>query len=131
RVFAALERELKRDRAKYKVLSISEFGLVQITRKRSRTNLERLLTESCSYCEGSGRVPSVATTCLRIRRAVPKLRGTTGSKQLLLRVHPEVARALQREERAILVELERELGVALHAQGDAKLHQASFDILEM
>ena len=130
RVFAALERELKRDRAKYKVLSISEFGLVQITRKRSRTNLERQLTESCSYCEGSGRVPSVATTCLRIRRAVLRLRGTTSSKELLLRVHPDVARALQREERPIAVELERELGVAIHIQGDAKLHHASFDILE-
>ncbi len=131
RVFTALERELKRDRAKYKVLSISEFGLVQITRKRSRTNLERQLTESCPYCEGSGRVPSVATTCLRMRRAVLKLRGTTSSKELLLRVHPEVAKALQREERPIVEELERELGVALHLQGDAKLHQASFDILEM
>ena len=55
------------------MLSISEFGLVQITRKRSRSNLERQLTESCPYCEGSGRVPSVATTCLRVRRAVLKL----------------------------------------------------------
>jgi ribonuclease G len=130
-VFAALERELKRDRAKYKVLSISEFGLVQITRKRSRSNLERQLTESCPYCEGSGRVPSVATTCLRVRRAVLKLRGTNTSKALILRVHPEVAKALQREERPIVDELERELGVALHLQGDVKLHQASFDILEM
>jgi ribonuclease G len=131
RVFTALERELRKDRAKYKVLSISEFGLVQITRKRSRTNLERLLTESCPYCEGSGRVPAVSTVCLRIRRAVLRLRGTTEAKELLLRVHPEVARAFQREERPIVEELEREIGVALHVQGDAKLHQTSFDILEM
>jgi ribonuclease G len=131
RVFVALERELRRDRAKYKVLSISEFGLVQITRKRSRNNLERLLTEGCPYCEGSGRVPSVATVCLRLRRAALKLRGTTSGKALIVRVHPEVAKALQREERPIVDELERELGVALHLQGDAKLHQASFDILEM
>jgi ribonuclease G len=130
-VFAALERELRKDRAKHKVLSISEFGLVQITRKRSRTNLERQLTESCPYCEGSGRVPSVATTCLRVRRAALRLRGTTASKELLVRVHPAVARALQREERPIVEELERALGVAIHLQADAKLHQASFDILEM
>ncbi len=131
RVFASLERELKKDRAKYKVLSISEFGLVEITRKRSRTNLERLLTQSCPCCEGSGRVPSVATTCLRIRRAALRLRSSTGSKELQLRVHPEVARAFQRDERPVIEELERELGVALHVQGDAKLHPAAFDILEM
>ena len=131
RVFAALERELKRDRAKYKVLSISEFGLVEITRKRSRTNLERQLTRSCPCCEGSGRIASIATTCLRIRRAVLRLRETTSWKEILVRVHPEIARAFQREERPILEELERATGAAIHLQGDAKLHPASFDILEM
>jgi ribonuclease G len=130
-VFAALERELRKDRAKYKVLSISEFGLVEITRKRSRSNLERLLTQTCPYCEGSGKIPSIATLCLSLRRAALKLRGTIGSKELLLRVHPEVARALQREERVIVEELERELSVAILIQGDAKLHHTGFDILEV
>jgi len=131
RVFAALERELRKDRAKYKVLSISEFGLVEITRKRSRSNLERLLTQTCPYCEGSGRIPSLATICLSLRRAALRLAGTIGSKELLLRVHPDVARALQREERAVVEELERELGAAILIQGDAKLHHTGFDILEV
>jgi ribonuclease G len=131
RVFAALERELRKDRAKYKVLSISEFGLVEITRKRSRSNLERLLTQTCPYCEGSGRIPSLATICLSLRRAALRLAGTIGSKELLLRVHPDVARALQSDERAIVDELERELGAALLIQGDAKIHHSSFDILEV
>ncbi len=131
RVFAALERELRKDRAKYKVLSISEFGLVEITRKRSRSNLERLLTQTCPYCEGSGRIPSLTTICLSLRRAALRLAGTLGSKELLLRVHPDVARALQHEERAIVDEIERELGAALLIQGDAKLHHNGFDILEV
>jgi len=131
RVFAALERELKRDRAKYKVLSISEFGLVEITRRRSRTNLERQLTRSCPCCEGSGRIASVTTTCLRVRRALLRLGETTSWKEILLRVHPEVARAFQREERAVIDELEGILGAAIHVQSDGKLHPASFDILEM
>jgi ribonuclease G len=130
-VFAALERELKKDRAKYKVLQISEFGLVEITRKRSRSNLERLLTQTCPYCDGSGKIPSVTTLCLSLRRAALKLAGTIGSKELLLRVHPEVARALQREERAVVEELERELGVAILIQADPKLHHTGFDILEV
>jgi ribonuclease G len=130
-VFQALESELKKDRSKNKVLTISEFGLVEITRKRSRANLERLLTQTCPYCEGSGRIKSVATLCLTLRRALLKLRGTITSKEVLVRVHPEVARALQGEERGVLADVERELAVAVIVQADAKLHHASFDILEV
>jgi ribonuclease G len=130
-VFAALERELAKDRAKYKVLAISEFGLVEITRERSRANLERLLTATCPYCEGSGRVPSVATVCLRLRRAALGMAGTLAARELLLRVHPAVARALRGEESAVVDELERELGVRVLVQEDAALHQTRFDILEV
>lgn len=130
-VFAALEAELKKDRSKNKVLTISEFGLVEITRKRSRANLERQLTQSCPYCEGSGRIKSVATISLSLRRALLKLRGTVASKELLVRVHPEVARALQQDERGILDEVERTLAVSVIVQADAKLHHSSFDILEL
>ncbi|MDQ1347465.1 MAG: ribonuclease [Acidobacteriota bacterium] len=127
----ALELELRKDRGKHKVLSISEFGLVQITRKRSRANLERLLTQTCPYCEGSGRIKSVATICLSLRRAALALRGTLISKEILVRVHPDVARMLQREERGVLEEIERELAVGIILQADAKLHHSSFDILEV
>jgi len=130
-VFNALELELRKDRGKHKVLSISEFGLVQITRKRSRANLERLLTQTCPYCEGSGRIQSIATICLSLRRSALALAGTLTSKELLVRVHPDVARLLQREERGILEEIERVLGVGIILQADAKLHHSSFDILEV
>ncbi len=131
RVFAALEGELKKDRAKNKVLNISDFGLVEITRKRSHANLERLLTQACPYCEGSGRIDSVTTVCLNLRREVLRRRGRPQSRELLLRVHPDVARALQGEERAILDELERALGTVVLLRSDAELHQERFDILEV
>ena len=130
-LFAALERELAKDRAKYKVLAISEFGLVEITRERSRANLERLLTSSCPYCEGSGRIVSAATTGLKIRRAALRLAGTTAPRELMIRVHPEVARSLRSEDPAILDELERELATRILVQEDATIHRASFDILEV
>ncbi|MGE5232906.1 MAG: Rne/Rng family ribonuclease [Acidobacteriota bacterium] len=130
-VFAALETELKKDRAKNKVLNISDFGLVELTRKRSHANLERLLTQPCPYCHGSGRIRSVTTVCLNLRRAVLRQRGRLHQRELLLRVHPEVARALQQEERAILDELERTLGYGILLRSDAELHHESFDILEV
>ncbi|HTQ81484.1 MAG TPA: Rne/Rng family ribonuclease [Thermoanaerobaculia bacterium] len=130
-VFSSLEREIRKDRAKTKVLNISEFGLVEITRKRSRANLERLLTQPCYYCGGRGRIKSIATICLNLRKALLRLRDRTGQRELLLRVHPEVARALQQEERAILEELERSLGVKILLQSDPELHHERFDVVEI
>jgi ribonuclease G len=130
-VFASLEGEIKKDRAKTKVLNISEFGLVEVTRKRSRSNLERLLTQSCPYCSGRGRIQSNATICLNLRKELLHLRGRIANAELLLRVHPEIARALQQEERAILDELERSLGVHILIQSDPELHHERFDVVEV
>ena len=130
-VFASLEGEIRKDRAKTKVLNISEFGLVEVTRKRSRANLERLLTQGCPYCGGRGRIKSVATICLNLRKELLHLRGRMANSELLLRVHPEIARALQQEERAIFDELERSLGVHILLQSDPELHHERFDAVEV
>ncbi len=130
-VFAKLETEIRKDRAKTKVLNISEFGLVEVTRKRSRANLERLLTQPCPYCSGRGRIQSITTICLNLRKELLRRRGRATPGELLLRVHPEVARALQQEERAILEELERSLGVTILLQSDPELHHERFDALEV
>jgi ribonuclease G len=130
-VFSSLENEIKKDRAKTKLLNISEFGLVEITRKRSRANLERLLTQPCPYCAGRGRIKSLATICLNLRKELLRLRGRMGHGELLLRVHPEIARALQQEERAILDELERSLEVKVLLQSDPELHHERFDVVEV
>jgi len=130
-VFGLLERELTRDRAKTKVLSISEFGLVEITRKRSRSNLERLLTQPCPYCAGRGRIKAISTICLNLRHALLERGRHLSDTELLLRVHPEVASALQREERAILDELERSLDTQIVVQGDPEFHHERFDVTEV
>jgi ribonuclease G len=66
KVMAVLEQELRRDRSPSKVLSVNEFGLVILTRKRVRQSLERTLCEPCPYCTGSGMVKTVATVCSEI-----------------------------------------------------------------
>ncbi|HUF78610.1 MAG TPA: Rne/Rng family ribonuclease [Thermoanaerobaculia bacterium] len=128
-VFAALEEELRKDRSKTKVLSISEFGLVEITRKRARTNLERLLTQPCPYCQGSGRIRAIETICLKLRREVLENQGLAAEGEILLRVHPDVARALQGDEREILAELELALGAEILIQADPSLHHERFDVV--
>jgi len=130
-VFGLLEEELSRDRAKTKVLSISEFGLVEITRKRSRANLERLLTQPCPYCAGRGRIKAISTICLNLRHELLERGRHLTDTEILLRVHPEVAGALQREERAILDELERSLDTQIVIQADPEFHHERFDVTEV
>jgi ribonuclease G len=131
-VFALLEAELERDRSRTRVLNISEFGLVELTRKRSRSDLLSQLAQPCPYCHGSGRVKSVSTVCLELRREVlDHRRRSPRGGGLLVRAHPEVVAALEGEERAVLNELESRLGGKVLLRGDPQLHHEQFDVLEL
>ena len=126
---AALEAELKKDRSKNRMLPVSEFGLVEVTRKRQRQSLERALTMPCPYCSGSGRIKSVATILLEIRREILKRNPQGEGHSLLLRVHPEVYRSLSSEERYLIEEVEEQIGIPIHVQSDEHLHHEHYDIV--
>ena len=125
----ALEAELKKDRSKNRMLPVSEFGLVEITRKRQRQSLERALTMPCPYCAGSGRTKSVPTIVLEIRREILKRVEVGEAHSLVLRVHPEIYRSLVGEERRLVEELEERIGMPIHVQSDEHLHHERFDIV--
>jgi ribonuclease G len=131
KVMAALEQELRRDRSPSKVLSVNEFGLVILTRKRVRQSLERTLCEPCPYCTGSGMVKSVATVCSEIYEEVRKLAADVKGQGVSLRVNPEVARALHEEEAPVLKDLSALLGHDIRVQGDPLLHQEQFDVVPL
>ncbi|MCC6129352.1 MAG: Rne/Rng family ribonuclease [Acidobacteria bacterium] len=125
-----LETELKKDRSKNRMLPVSEFGLVEITRKRQRQSLERALTMPCPYCAGVGRIKSVPTIVFEIRREIlRKVMGVEEGHSLLLRVHPEIYRYLQGEERRLIEELEERVGIPIRVQSDEHLHHEGFDIV--
>jgi len=126
---AALEAEMKKDRAKNRMLPVSDFGLVEITRKRQRQSLERALTMPCAYCGGAGRIKNVTTIVLEIRREILKKVDEGEAHSLLLRVHPEIYRALMGEERRLVEELEERIGMPIHVQSDEHLHHEGFDIV--
>ena len=129
KVMAALEQELRRDRSPSKLLSVNEFGLVILTRKRVKQSLERILCQPCPYCVGSGMIKSVATVCSEIYDEVRKLAGDLRGQPLLLRVNPEVARALAGEETGVLKDLSQLVGEEILVQGDPLLHQEQFDVV--
>ena len=102
KVLQAVEQELKKDRSPSKALQVSDFGLVIITRKRVKQSLERVLTEPCPYCSGTGVIKSSSTICYEILSEVRKIGPELNGHRLLLRVNPDIARALKEEESAVL-----------------------------
>jgi ribonuclease G len=89
-VMRALEQELRKDRSPTKLLSVNEFGLVILTRKRVKQSLERLLLEPCPYCSGSGQVKSVGSVCSEIYEELRKIVSDVDGQRLRLRVNPAV-----------------------------------------
>jgi ribonuclease G len=129
KVFQALELELKRDRAPSKALQVSDFGLIVITRKRVKQSLERVLTEPCPYCSGSGVIKSSATICYEILAEVKKLGSELNGHAVVLRVNPDIARALKEEENAVLRDLRVALGKEVTIHPDVHLHHEQFDVM--
>jgi len=129
KVMAALEQELSHDRSPSKLLSVNEFGLVILTRKRVKQSLERILCQPCPYCVGSGMIKSVATVCSEIYDEVKKLAPDMRGQALLLRVNPEVARALSGEEAGVLKNLSQLVEAEIVVQADPLLHQEQFDVV--
>ena len=128
RVVGALEAALARDRARTKLLGMSELGLVQLTRKRSRSSLERQLTDRCPYCRGGGRVRSPATVCMDLHRALLEHSGQLAPDTVTVRVHPDVAAHLA-EASSLVDGLERALDRTLCVESSEALHRARFEIL--
>ncbi len=112
KVFDALQEAIKKDKARANVLRISELGLVQMTRKRTRESLEQLLLAPCTHCSGVGRVRSVETLAYDALRAVQRQAvASSNSTRIGLRVPPEVAAFLIDPERSRSIEaLERLVG---------------------
>jgi len=128
KVMAALEDALRADRAPSKVLRFNEFGLVAITRKRTKQALERTLCQPCPYCTGSGMVKSVPTLCYEIQTEARKMAPEMDSGSLTLRVHPEIAKALKTRESGLIEELERWTKKSVIIQADPTLHWEQYDI---
>jgi ribonuclease G len=129
KVFQVVEQELRKDRSPSKALQVSDFGLVIITRKRVKQSLERVLTEPCPYCAGSAVIKSASTICYEILSEVKKISADLNGQTLVLRVNPDIARALRDEERAVFKDLKQALNRDIALRPDAQLHHEQFDLM--
>lgn len=129
KVSDALREALRRDKARTSALKISELGLVQMTRKRTRESLEELLTDTCPHCQGRRVVKSVPTLAADVLRGIHReARRRGGDDMLLVKLHPSVARYLYDHGARDLEALERRVGIKIVLRSKEGLEPGSFEL---
>ena len=131
RVFSAFREALKRDKSKTHVLPMSEMGLIQMTRKRTREPLTRILCEPCFYCEGEGYIVSRQSVCYMIYRELMRNSRDVFGRRVAIRANPQVAEYLHSEETSLVTNLERFLGKQIVIYPEPQFHLEQFDIFEI
>lgn len=111
KVLTTLEQYLKEDRAKTSVVNISPLGLVEITRKRVRDSVTRIISEPCPYCEGRGVIKSKITVCYEIMRELTQLAAHHKGAAISIEANVDVANLILEHERETIDNLENEYNV--------------------
>ena len=129
KVSVALQEALRKDKQKTNILKISELGLVQMTRKRTRESLTRTLCETCPYCEGKGFLKSQTTMCYEILRAVTRHLFDEQSASVHITANPDIVRLLLEEESDQLEALQNKFSTRIVLDPDPNLYQEQFEIV--
>jgi ribonuclease G len=128
KVYRSLQEALRADKSRTNILKISELGLIEMTRKRTRENLVQTLCEPCSYCEGRSYVMSSESVGFRvlreIRKHLPKLRG----RSVAVAVSPHVAEELLTGSKKAMANLSKEIGKDIEVRARPGMHQERFEL---
>ncbi|MCS7214771.1 MAG: Rne/Rng family ribonuclease [Thermodesulfovibrio sp.] len=127
KIINAMTEAVKKDRAKTTIYNITELGIVQMTRKRTRESLEHILCDSCPYCEGKGRVKSIRTVAYEILRKLKFMPVPQGA-ELTVVANPSVADLLTDEERDSIEEIENIKKIRITIKKDSMLHQENYSL---
>lgn len=128
-VLRALEKHIERDHANCHISEISNLGLVQMTRKRTRESLEHILCETCPVCSGRASVKTAETVCYEIFREILRETRQFDVQQLLVLAAQDVVDMLLDEESTSLAELEAFIGKPIKFQVEALYNQEQFDVV--
>ncbi|MFH1407252.1 MAG: Rne/Rng family ribonuclease [Candidatus Omnitrophota bacterium] len=121
-VLAALNEAMRRDKAKYNILGLSEIGLLEMTRQRIRKGIESVVYQDCPYCTGRGKISSVLSVSIKVSKLLEKHLKDARVRQAELRVHPDVAGRLFGQDRGMIKEMERRFRVKITIIPDEDLH---------
>ncbi|MDW7771855.1 MAG: Rne/Rng family ribonuclease [Desulfobulbaceae bacterium] len=127
-LFVSFQDAIKKDKNRINILKVSEFGLVQMTRKRSLESLRQVMCEPCMYCEGEGTVKSRRTICYDIFRKISREAPRVRSEKVYIKVHPYVANMLLEEETLHIETLQKETGKQFVVIPEKDSHVSRYDI---
>ncbi len=131
KVYDTLKEALKKDKARTNILKISELGLVEMTRQRTRESLENQLLRSCPHCDGRGRIKSPVTVAYDVLRAIKRHHADMNNgRNIVVRLHPDVANFLYDEKNNSLENLEEEINHRIIIKASQELHQEKYEISE-
>lgn len=130
KVYNALKEALKSDRAKTNITKISELGLVEMTRKRTREEIQRILTDPCPYCEGKGYLKSPQTLVYEIFREIAREAKHFKGRTVHVFAHPTITTLMVDEERVFLETLEKGLKRRISVQAQKDYHLEQFEVAE-
>jgi Rne/Rng family ribonuclease len=133
RVLKLVRKLMRNDRAKTKILPISQLGLMQMTRQREQESLVDRIYVPCPYCNGSGRVKSAISISVEIQRVLKEiLKRKTWDKSLEVRVimHPAVFARIKNEDDSFLQEIEQRYGRDLSFRSDTTMHIERFKVID-
>lgn len=129
-VLLQFEKMLERDHAKTKITQVSELGLVEMTRKRTRESLEHLLCESCPTCQGRGYVKTAETVCYEIFREILRYaRAYQSQSGFTVIAHPQVIDRLLTGEAAAVADLEHFIDRVIKFQVENLYTQEQYDVI--
>lgn len=111
-----LEAAVKKDRIKTVVVGMTELGLMQVTRKKTRPSLKRQMTTKCRSCEGTGRLPSIEWTVTKMRRETESILAHTIYNKLTVKADPRLLSAFAGQENAYVKYLEDDYGGIIHLE---------------
>lgn len=128
RVYRALDEAIKKDRARPSILKISDLGLVEMTRRRTRDTMVRALCEPCTHCEGKGFVKSKRTVAYEILREIEREGNERDAKKILVEAHPDVIDILAIDERETMEQLERRYRKQIYLQAVMDSHPEQYEV---
>ncbi len=128
-LYTSFKEAVKRDKSRINILKLSEFGLVQMTRKRSSENLQQLMCEPCHYCSGEGMLKSRRTICYDIFRKISRNSDKHQGSTITLRVHPRIADLLHNEEEQTKNKVQEDTGKRIVVAPAKDLHIEKYEII--
>lgn len=128
-LFATFKAAVKKDKSRINILKLSEFGLVQMTRKRNSESLYQLMCEPCHYCTGEGMLKSRRTICYDIFRKIHRNAKMAGGNTVTIRVHPRIADMLSKEEERTTAQLELDTGKRIILAPAKDMHIEKYEII--